>query len=109
MTVKFYSVVFFIGIVLSTISLATLRGCGRYFEMGLFWLLALSWQWLGRAAFVINVMFHGFCLVFITWLTHLCLRRLMGPTQSRLASAGVGLVAYCLLLFVLFPIRECTI
>lgn len=109
MGIKFHSAVFFTGIVISAFSLWTLRGCGRYFQMGLFWFLAYSWpQQLGRGAFVINALFHGLSLVLATWLVDLVLRRIINPAQSKLTSAGVAFVLYCLLLFVLFPIRECT-
>jgi len=106
---RFYGLIFILGVVISVISLLALSGCGSYFQMGLFWFLAYSWQQLGRGAFVISAVFHGLSLVLFTWFIDLGLRRVMTPARSKLTSAGVALVVYCLLLFVLFPMRECTI
>ena len=108
--IKFHGVLFFVGIVISAFSLWTLRGCGRYFQMGLYWFLAYSWpQQLGRGAFVINAVFHGLSLVLASWLIDLGLRHIINPAQSKLASVGVALVLYCVLLFALFPIKDCTL
>lgn len=108
-TAKSYGLLFVVGLAISGISLWTLSGCGRYFQMGLFWFLAYSWpQQLGKGAFVINAVFHGLSLVLLAWLAHLGLRRVMSPAQSKLASVGLAVAVYSLLLFVLFPIRECT-
>ena len=109
MSLKFHGLLFFVGVAISSVSLWTLRGCGRYFQMGIFWLLAYSWPQLGRGSFVINAIFHGLSLVLVAWLIDLGLRRAMNPAQSKLASVGIALVVYCLLLFVLFPVRECTL
>lgn len=93
--------------------LGSLSGCGREFQMGLYWILVYSWPprlfAFMRAAFAINAVFHGLSLVLISWLIDLGLRRIINPTQSKLASAAVALVVYCLLLFVLFPMRECAL
>jgi hypothetical protein len=62
-----------------------------------------------RAAFAINAVFHGLSLVLAAWVIDLGLRRVMNPAQSKPTSACVALVLYCLLLFVLFPIRECAL
>jgi len=107
MGIRFLGLVFLAGVAISAISLGTLRGCGRLFQMGLFWILAYSWPLLGRGAFVINGAFHGLSLVLATWLFDLGLRRIIDPAQSKLASAGMALVVYCLLLFVFLPIPEC--
>jgi hypothetical protein len=110
MGIRFQGLVFLVGVVISAISLVTSRGCGRLFETGLFWLLAYSWgPQLGRGTFVINAVFHGLSLVLLTWLIDLRLRRVTNPARSKLSSAAVALVLYCLLMFVFFPIRECTI
>jgi len=110
MGIRFHTMLFFVGLVISGVSLMTLRGCGRYFQMGLYWLLAYSLpQQLGRGAFVINGVFHGLSLVFASWLINLGLKHIISPAQSKLASASVALALYCMLLFVLFPIRECTL
>jgi hypothetical protein len=107
MGMRFHGLVFLVGVAISAMSLGNLRGCGRLFQTGLFWLLAYSWPQLGRGGFVINAVFHGLSLVLATWLIDLVLRRIINPGQSKLASAGVALVVYCLLLFVFFPMREC--
>jgi hypothetical protein len=108
MSVRFHGLIFFVGVAISAASLWTLHGCGRYFQTGLYWLLVYSWPQLGRGAFVINAVFHGLSLVLATWLIDLGLRRVMNPSQSKMASVALALVAYCVLLFMLFPIRECT-
>jgi hypothetical protein len=109
MGIKFQSLVFFIGILISSISLWTLNGCGRSFQMALFWILAYSWPQVGRGSFLINILFHGIFLVLATWLLDVGLRRIMDPARSKFASAAVALLLYCLLLFVLFPMQECAI
>lgn len=112
MRLKFHILIFIVGVALSLLSLWTLRGCGHYFETGLFWLLSYSEilpHQLGRGGFAINTIFHGLSLVFGTWLVSLALRRVLNPAQSKLASVAAALVIYILLMFVLFPIRECTL
>jgi len=111
--IRFYALVFLVGAVISALSLCTLTGCGRSFQTGLYWVLVYSWPQrlfaFMRVAFVINTVFHGLSLVLATWLINLALTRMTNPVQSKLASVGVALVGYCLLLFVLFPMRECAL
>ena len=106
---RFQVAVLLVGIAISAVGLWTLRGCGSYFQTGLFWFLAYALPQLGKGAFIINALFHGFVLLLFTRLFHMALKRWTNPVLSGLASKGLALVAYCLLLFVLFPIRECTI
>jgi hypothetical protein len=109
MSIKFCAGLFFAGLAISGISLWTVRGCGRYFQTGLFWFLAYFLPQLGRGAFIVNAIFHGLSLVLMVRLVHSGLGRATSPTWSKLASTVVALIVYCLFMFVLFPIQECTI
>jgi hypothetical protein len=108
------AVAFVVGVFVSAIGMHYLNGCGHLFQTGLYLLLAylLPHQFAAYTylPLVVNSLFHGAVFTAMIWVGNiLAARGLQGsPIAKRGLIFGI-LVLYCMLQFLLFPIRECAI
>ncbi len=108
------TIAFVVGAFVSAIGIHFVNGCGHLFQAGLYLFLAYSLPHQFAAytylPLVVNSLFHGAVFAAMIWIGNiLTVRWFQGSLIAKLGLILAMSVLYCMLQFLLFPIRECAI
>ena len=108
------AIAFVVGVFVSVVGMRYVNGCGHLFQTGLYLMLAYSLphQFAAYRYFplVVNSLFHGVVFTAMIWVGRILATHWLQDSLVAKRGVMIGiLILYCMLQFLLFPIRECAI